>query len=197
MQHRTATRGGIHGHLTRRLIHFAFFLGLPLFYFIFFPALARYVGCSPQDILYVLMVLIIVLELLRIKMHWQLFAMREYEKKQVSAAAWGLLAIFFAVILSPSPGYAYALCWTAGIVDPVVGELKSRTSTALTYGIALFVAMFVWLLCWWCFGISMWSVMLCAPLALLFEYPSWHCIDDNFTMVMGPLLVLHIGIYFT
>jgi len=99
-------------------------------------------------------------------------------------------------LYSPNHPYTYALCWTAAVVDPLVGELKSRLSMALSYCSALIAAVLVWLLCWWIFAISIWSVVVCAPLAVLCEYPSSRYIDDNFTIVVGPLLVLLGGVYY-
>ncbi len=195
MQHVSSTEGGLVGHVIRRLIHLGCYVLFPLSYYNAFPSLAAHLNCTPEQIVYVLFALVLVIEFIRIKMRLQFFGMRSYEKKQVSAAAWGLLGFGCVVLLSPSSSYSYALCWTGAVIDPLAGELKRKIPVFAVYSVSLVVACAIWIGCWFYFGCSLWAVCVCAPCAVACEYPSWRYLDDNFTILVGPLLLLCGGYY--
>lgn len=136
------------------------------------------------------MLVVVLLEAIRLKCRYVLWGMRDYEAHQVSAMAWGALAVMLTVSLSPAPGYAYALCWTCAWVDPMVGELKSYLPNVSVYAIAVLVAALIWFYCVNAFSLPVWTVWVCAPVAVAAEYPRLKFLDDNFLMLVVPLCFL-------
>ncbi len=184
------TLGGQWGHRYRRLIHVLTYLAFPFIYFQLLPTCADSLHIRSATFIYILFFCCVVFEAVRLQFKKIFFGMRSYENKQVSAAAWALLGLGLVVLWAPSHGLAYTLCWTAGVVDPMVGELKKRMSVVAAYLFALLLATIIWLSALFVFNFTWWLVAIIPLATICAEYPTLSMVDDNFTILFVPLLIL-------
>ena len=98
--------GGMSGHIFRRLFHLAMCV-LPILYFEYGESFADYLGISLDEVVAGVVIVAAIGEALRLKLGFTVFGQREYESKQVSALAWGALAIGLVFLVVPTKAYAY------------------------------------------------------------------------------------------
>jgi hypothetical protein len=141
-------------------------------------------------------VAILLVEAIRLKSGIVIVGQREYEASQISAMAWGTFAVSIALLMAPTMGrdgiqagvFGIPIILGLCIVDPVMGEVKRRTSglrTAILVGGAVSYA--IWVGCTLYLDTPLIATALLAPLTVIGELPRTNVIDDNATMVLIPL----------
>ena len=191
--HRLHSVGGWHGHWYRRLLHVS--MGITPFMFYWWgDAIGGSINVTERQFVTLVALLIGVAEFIRLRFSITVFGQRAYEAKQVSALAWGGLAVSLTFLIAPTDGgthvaaFGLPIIWTLSFGDPVMGEVRRAglgDRHALVAGIA--VAAIVWTTAALWLGTPWWLVPLMAPLSAVAETPRLPWIDDNATMVFIPL----------
>jgi len=117
--------GGMRGHLLRRSIHLGM-VAIPVAYFEFGASVADTLQASVDQLVAGFVLLLVVVEMLRLRLGITVFGQRDYEAKQISALAWGGFAIGMVLLLTPEPGYAWPLIVSLALGDPFMGELRRK-----------------------------------------------------------------------
>ena len=190
--------GGVRGHAFRRLTHVSM-ASIPYLYYVHGSTISSYFSLQAREFVSVICVLILVTEAVRLRTGIVIVGQREYESSQISALAWGALAVALAILVAPegeigSMGagkYGAPIILGMTLVDPVMGEVK-RTMKDLRAAIilGLVVSYAVWVGCHFWIGTELIAALLLAPLTVLGELPPTRAIDDNATMVLFPLVGL-------
>ncbi|MGB0727673.1 MAG: hypothetical protein ACPGR0_05175, partial [Candidatus Poseidoniaceae archaeon] len=117
--------GGMWGHVLRRGVHLGM-VAIPWVYYEHAADLADRVGLSSaEQFASALVFLLIVAEAVRLRTGITVFGQRDYEATQVSALAWGALAIGVVLLtLHDHPELGYPLIFSLAIGDPLLGELR-------------------------------------------------------------------------
>ena len=179
--------GGVYGHIFRRVFHISMFI-IPVIFFEFGESFSDSLGYTLAEVVSIVILVAIFGEAIRLKFEFTIFGQREYEAKQVSALAWGGLAIGMVLLLAPIKQYAYPLIFSLSFGDPFMGEIRRmgvETREVIIYSI-LFVSA-IWLVCWYLFATPLWLALIFAPLCVFAEMPRLRYIDDNATMLLIPL----------
>ena len=180
--------GGMYGHIFRRMFHISMCL-IPVVYFEYGESFSESVGLTLQEVVSVVVLIAIFGEALRLKFSFTIFGQREYEANQVSALAWGGLAVGMVLLLVPIKEYAYPLIFSLAFGDPFMGEIRRRGAQhkqVVFYSIAFIGA--IWLACWYLFCTPWWLAFIFAPICAFAEMPRLRYIDDNATMLLIPLV---------
>ncbi|MAK04503.1 MAG: hypothetical protein CMA03_01270 [Euryarchaeota archaeon] len=197
--HLENTIGGKNGHIFRRLIHVSM-LVFPFVYYWYGNQISEYLTTvfereiSREFIVTFLLIFIVIAELGRLFLGITIFGQRDYEKKQISALAWGGVSICICFLFAPLGGYKEAyiglpIIFTISIVDPLLGETrKILDSNKLIILIALIVSFLIWFSCSIFLETPLWFSLIMPPLAIIAEWPSLKYIDDNATMILLPLI---------
>ena len=184
--------GGMSGHLLRRGIHLGMSF-IPVLYFQFGEDVAGKVSLSLAQVVSVVILVAIVGEALRLKFGVTIIGQRAYEAKQVSALAWGAIAIGMVLLLAPEKAYAYPLILSLSLGDPLLGEMRRKDFSvssviwAGTLGVGL-----IWAACAFWVDTPWLLVALMGPICVAAEWPRLRYIDDNATMLLIPLAVVLI-----
>lgn len=186
--------GGFGGHAFRRFTHFSM-TAIPFIYYLYGQDVADIISIEAKQLVSIVCFLIILTEILRLRFGIVIFGQREYEAEQISALAWGGLAVSLALLLAPGEGdgleagvYGIPLIVGLTLVDPVMGEIKrTKQDLRMAIYIGLVVSYFVWLGCHFWLGTDIVAAILLAPLTVLGELPKTKDIDDNATMILFPL----------
>ena len=187
--------GGMGGHAFRRLTHVSM-ASIPYLYYVHGERISSYFSLQAREFVSVICILILVIELVRLKTGIVIVGQREYESSQISALAWGALAVTLAILIAPDGDngtmeagkYGAPIILGMTLVDPVMGEIK-RTKKNLRTAIftGLIVSYTVWIGCHFWIGTELIAALLLAPLTVLGEILPTREIDDNATMVLFPL----------
>ncbi len=177
------------GQVVRRLVH----ISTPVFLIYYFLPDPLWMG-GPTRVLGLLILLAIVLvsEVLRLVYRPKIIGMRDYEQFNISAGAWAAIAMTFTFLFFPI-GFAAPALMGMAWVDPVIGDLRKKRSPlypslplVLYFVIALgSMAMIL--------GPSIGVVLaaiLATPLAILAERWKSRYVDDDFLMIVIPLLAI-------
>ena len=141
-----------------------------------------------EEVVSIVILIAIFGEAIRLKLGFTIFGQREYEAKQVSALAWGGLAVGMVLLLAPVKQYAYPLIFTLSFGDPFMGEIRRmgvETREVVIYSIIFVLAL--WFACWYLFATPWWLAFIFAPICVFSEMPRLRYIDDNATMLLIPL----------
>ena len=187
--------GGLGGHAFRRLTHISMSL-IPLAYYLHGETIAAFVSLNPREFVSAVCITILLIEVARLRLGIVIIGQREYESSQISALAWGALAVSLALLIAPegdggglkSGMYGIPLIFGLTFVDPVMGEVKRKKKdmrAAIFAGLA--VSYLVWIGCHFWLGTELLVAILLAPLTVAGELPKTKFIDDNATMVLLPL----------
>ena len=189
--------GGAGGHWFRRLTHVGMCV-IPFAYHLWGDSIAGKVSMTPSDFVIAVAVFFIVIEVIRIKFGIIIVGQREYEAKQVSALAWGAVAVCLTLILAPQEGegleagkYTIPIICGLTFVDPIMGEVKRAKmgmQSAVLVGLA--VSYTIWMGSVALFSTPFLVAVLLAPLTVAGEVPRVSWIDDNATMILFPLIAL-------
>ena len=187
--------GGMGGHAFRRLTHVSM-ASIPYIYYVHGERISSYFSLQAREFVSAICILILVTELVRLRTGIVIVGQREYESSQISALAWGALAVALAILIAPDGDngtmeagkYGAPIILGMTLVDPVMGEIK-RTKKNLRTAIftGLIVSYIVWIGCHFWIGTELIAALLLAPLTVLGEILPTREIDDNATMVLFPL----------
>ena len=182
--------GGMRGHLLRRSIHLSMGL-LPFVYFTYGERVADAVNMELNQVVAAVVLVALLAEGVRLTLGVTVFGQRDYEANQVSALAWGAVAVGFVFLLTPHEAYAWPLILSLALGDPLMGELRRKgmdSKQVMLYAtLALWV---IWLACWHQFETPLWMAVLLAPVCMIAEWPRLRYIDDNATMLLIPLALV-------
>ena len=190
--------GGFGGHAFRRLTHLSM-ASIPYLYYVHGEAISSYFSLQAREFVSAICILILIIEAVRLRSGIVIVGQREYESNQISALAWGALAVALAILIAPegengsmeAGKYGAPIILGMTLVDPVMGEVKrtqKNLRTAIIAGLA--VSYSVWVGCHFWIGTELIAALLLAPLTVLGELPPTRAIDDNATMVLFPLFGL-------
>ena len=168
---------------------------IPFVYYLYGQDVADIVSLEAQQLVSVVCILILFAEAIRIRLGIVIFGQREYEADQISALAWGGLAVSLALLLAPGERegleagiYGIPLIVGLTLVDPLMGEIKRiKKDLKLAIYFGLLMSYAVWLTCYFWLGTDIRAAILLAPLTVLGELPKTKDIDDNATMILFPL----------
>ena len=187
--------GGMGGHAFRRLTHVSM-ASIPYLYYVHGERISSYFSLQAREFVSAICILILVTELVRLRTGIVIVGQREYESSQISALAWGALAVALAILVAPegengtmeAGKYGAPIILGMTLVDPVMGEIK-RTQKNLRMAIfsGLIVSYTVWIGCHFWIGTELIVALLLAPLTVFGEILPTREIDDNATMVLFPL----------
>jgi len=199
IDHAKHSVGGIRGHIFRRFTHIIMCI-IPILYYTKGSQLSGFFSIEPNQFVTSCLLILIFLELIRLKFGIVIVGQREYEAEQISALAWGAFAVCLALIISPesrnfngmeSGMYAAPLIWGLTFVDPIMGEIKrSKKGINAAIIVGLVTSYIIWLSCSYFLGTPILASVILAPLTVLGELPTVRWIDDNATMILLPLTVL-------
>ena len=180
--------GGMYGHLFRRAFHIGMSF-IPLVYYEYADELSDLASISELQLVSLLTFGIAFSEAVRLKLGITIFGQRDYESKQVSALAWGGLAVGLTFLtLSDYPELVWPLILSLSLGDPFLGEVRRKGHNPKTVFISgsIFLAI-IWIACWYQLGTPIWMSVFMAPLCVAAEWPRLRWIDDNATMLLIPL----------
>ncbi len=180
--------GGMYGHLFRRAFHIGMSF-IPLVYYEYADELSDLASISELQLVSLLTFGIAFSEAVRLKLGITIFGQRDYESKQVSALAWGGLAVGLTFLtLSEYPELVWPLILSLSLGDPFLGEVRRKVNTPRTVFISgsIFLAI-IWIACWYQLGTPIWMAVFMGPLCVAAEWPRLRWIDDNATMLLIPL----------
>ncbi len=188
--HVANTKGGIKGHVIRRLLHVGMIL-VPFIYYYYGAFFTAYLKMSPQFLVIALLALTLFLEIIRLVTGLTVFGQRQHESKQVSSFTWAVISMALVLLFAPGREYAMPIIASCAIGDPVIGELRSaKVRTWLVVLAGLVVIGAIWYLSAYWYGITGWWAVVMAPLTVAAEWPQLKWIDDNALMQLIPLLLV-------
>ncbi|RJU90473.1 MAG: hypothetical protein DWC07_03555 [Candidatus Poseidoniales archaeon] len=189
--------GGMKGHILRRAIHLGMVL-IPFVYFEFGENAADLFNATLDQLVAGFVLLLVAVEGLRLRLGITVFGQRAYESKQISALAWGGLAICMVLLLTPEEAYAWPLIVSLALGDPFMGELRRKgvsDRNVMVYATGLILA--IWLASTYVHGTPLLISILLPVVCMASEWPRLTYIDDNATMILIPLtLVLLLEPFF-
>lgn len=182
--------GGMGGHVLRRSIHLAI-AGIPWLYFTHGESISELFSIEPIQLVSLVVIALVVFEAFRLKIGFTVFGQRDYEAKQVSALAWGGVAIGIALLALREPEYAYPLIVSLALGDPILGELRRKEfDIKIVVGVATLALFVVWISYAIIFDSSLIIAILLPGVCVAAEWPRLRWIDDNATMIFIPLMLL-------
>ncbi|MBS73901.1 MAG: hypothetical protein CMA91_06625 [Euryarchaeota archaeon] len=183
--------GGVKGHLFRRAFHLAM-SAIPFVYFEYGEKISDIFGLEVSQFVSAATILLIVIEAIRLKLGFTIFGQRDYEAKQVSALAWGGIAIGLTLIALPdNPEFIWPLVLSLSLGDPFLGELRRKGIESRNVVIigSIFIAL-IWLVSWNFVDTPILLVAIMGPICVAAEWPRLRWIDDNATMLLIPLFTV-------
>ena len=180
--------GGVKGHLFRRAFHLAMSV-IPFVYFEYGEKISDIFDLEVSQFVSAATILLIVIEAIRLKLGFTIFGQRDYEAKQVSALAWGGIAIGLTLIALPNnPEFIWPLVLSLSLGDPFLGELRRKGIESRNVVIigSIFIAA-IWLASWNFVDTPIILVAIMGPICVAAEWPRLRWIDDNATMLLIPL----------
>ncbi len=187
--------GGVGGHAFRRITHVSM-AAIPLLYYLYGEEISSFFSLEPPEFVSAVCLSILVIEAIRLRTGIVIVGQREYESHQVSALAWGGLAVSLALLIATvdsydgleSGRYAIPIIFGLTFVDPLMGEIKrKKQDLKLAVYVGMVVSYIIWVGCHFWIGTELLVALLLAPLTVFGELPSTRLIDDNATMVLLPL----------
>ena len=187
--------GGLGGHAFRRVTHVSM-AAIPYLYYVHGESISSYFSLQAREFVSAICILILVIEAVRLRTGIVIVGQRDYESRQISALAWGALAVALALLIAPEGDkvgmqagiYGTPIILGMTLVDPVMGEIKrAKQDLRAAVIVGMVISYSVWLGCHFWIGTDIIAAVLLAPLTVLGEIPSTKLIDDNATMVLLPL----------
>jgi hypothetical protein len=174
-------------NIARRIVH----VSAPLFLvYYFLPSPLWEGGPTRQVALLIALAISLGFELLRLVIGFNVPGMRSYERDQISAGAWAAIALTFAFLFFPFELAAPVIVGMA-IVDPVIGKVR-RTKWYPGFPYLLHLAIMLTVL-----GAlvpldlrTVVAAVITSALALLAEGFKTSYVDDDFLMIVVPLIGL-------
>jgi len=187
--------GGFGGHALRRAIHVSM-AAIPYLFYNNGEEISSIFSLNPNQFVSVVCFSLIILEILRLRLGIVILGQRAYESEQISALAWGALAVSLALLIAPNPGeegiragaYGIPIIFGLTFVDPIMGEVKrKKQNLKMAIIVGLFASYLIWVGCHLWIGTNLLAAILLAPLTVAGELPKTKSIDDNATMILFPL----------
>jgi|TARA_B110000263_G_scaffold249649_1_gene267919 hypothetical protein len=187
--------GGLGGHAFRRVTHVSM-AAIPYLYYVHGESISSYFSLQAREFVSAICILILVIEAVRLRTGIVIVGQRDYESRQISALAWGALAVALALLIAPEGDkvgmqagiYGTPIILGMTLVDPVMGEIKrAKQDLRAAVIVGMVISYSVWFGCHFWIGTDIIAAVLLAPLTVLGEIPSTKLIDDNATMVLLPL----------
>ena len=185
------TVGGYLGHLLRRCIHVLMLL-VPIAYYYWGDLLFYYFNRPRFELILIVLVVVIAVELWRIKKGYLIFGQRAHEATHVSSFAWGAIAMAFVLLLVPNPIYAIPIVAGCAVGDPLIGALKNKLPWYVVRVMAFLVIGLIWWVCSHFMPLPVWFPWVISVITVLVEWPNLSWIDDNALMQLVPLFFLLI-----
>ena len=152
------------------------------------------IGVSKRFTLLMILLVVLIIEAVRILRKKIFFGLRDYEGKQISAFAWAGVGITLAFLFFPKI-FVVPIIFGMAWIDPLIGELKKREGKslypflpAICYAVIFFF--FVSFLSDLSILIILFLTVVGTVSALLAEYPHIKYLDDDFLMIIVPLVIL-------
>jgi hypothetical protein len=154
-------------------------------------------GVSNKEFIILIFILLMIFEAFRLGTGRIFFGLRDYERNQLSAYAWAAIAITIAFLFFPP---VFVICAVVGLgwTDPLIGELRKHWKEAYpTLPIVVYFLIIIG--CLHLFSdipllVQLFLAGLTTVVAILVEYPKLIYVDDDFLMLIIPLIVL-AGVY--
>lgn len=182
--------GGVSGHLLRRSIHLSMVL-IPWAYYWHGDSLADSLSTSKERLLSIAVIALVLVEIIRLKFGLTMFGQRDYEAEQVSALAWGSIAIALTLFIAPGKEFGVPLIVSLALIDPLLGELRRSGMEVMKVNwICMAATLAIWICCWKLLATPLWLGIIITPLVVAAEYPRLRWIDDNATMLLIPLALI-------
>ena len=189
--------GGIKGHVLRRVIHVSMVF-VPVIYYTQGADRAVSQSVSVLEFSSYIVLAILMIEIIRLKFRITIIGQRKYESRQVSAFAWGALAIWVTMLVTnfhpftagsgiDAGLYGIPIIFGLALVDPVMGEMRRLRGNKSAVVAGTVVSFIVWIGCHLWLATPLWVSLLLAPLTVIGELPSVKFIDDNATIILLPL----------
>lgn len=173
--------------LLRRAIHMCAPIGL-VYYLI--PDRLWLLNVPTEYFLYAILILVIVIEIVRLTFNISIFGLRKYEDKRLAAYAWAGFAMIPALLYFPKE-FVIPIFFGMGWVDPLIGEIRKHKPEFYPY-VPILVYALIMIIClrkFSSFKMILYTIIGTAT-AISVEYPKLKYIDDDFLMIMVPLVVL-------
>jgi hypothetical protein len=178
------------GQVLRRLVHISAPVFL-IYYYLPDPVFPGLVGKQPG--LFLFLALILVIEALRLYFSPHIIGMREYENYRISAAAWTAMGLTIALAFFPV-GIVAPVILGMGWIDPIMGIMRARKSKYYpAVPIVLYFTLMIVPLTYF-FGLTplvLVASIMATFLGIMSEVKKNWYIDDDFTMIIIPLLGLY------
>ncbi len=176
----------------RRAIHLVYPIALSYYWF---PS-DSYIGIRKEYVVVAVLVAFFAIEAVRLTTKFKMPLIREYERTRIGAYALGSLGIGIGLLFFPLPVTAVAVCGMAWI-DPICGATKKGGAYPIIPLIVYFdmAAMFFLFANYYPMN-SIFYGAVGSLVAIAAEKPNLKLIDDDFVMIIVPLLVLGALIYF-
>lgn len=146
----------------------------------------------------VVVLLTFIIELVRLKKRKILFGLRKYEKNRISAFAWFALGMGIAVLFFKME-FVVPVVIGMALIDPLIGEVRRMKAElypllpTICYAIIMLICML--LLTSHNFLIIVFFTIIGTLTAIASESLEIKGIDDDFLMIISPLLVLTVTYY--
>jgi hypothetical protein len=179
------------GQVLRRLVH----ISAPVFLIYYYLPDPVFPGLiSKQSGLFLFLALILVIEALRLYFSPNIIGMREYEKYRISAAAWTAIGLTIAMAFFPVQ-IAFPVILGMGWIDPIMGRMRARKSKYYpAVPIVLYFMLMIVPLSYF-FGLTplvLIASIMATFLGIMSEVKKNWYLDDDFTMIIVPLLGLYV-----
>jgi hypothetical protein len=183
--------GGMGGHLLRRSIHLGM-CAIPWAVYVHGGRAADLLGLADvAQVVSAFVLLVVLAEALRLRFGITVFGQREYEATQVSALAWGAVAIGVVLLALPEAKFGAPLILSLAFGDPLLGELRrAGRSPKTVFVTGTVVLLMVWVGCVVWLGTPWLLAVVLPPLCVAAEWPRLRWIDDNATMLLLPLMAV-------
>lgn len=181
--------GGLFGHWLRRLVHISMLIW-PWLYQQYGVTVGGWFNVTAKEALLIILAVVFLLELLRLNFGLVILGQRSHEVRRLSTLAWTAMAVVLVLIIAPIT-FAYPLIISCGLVDPLLGELRHhKVAKTLIIFLGLISLGLIWAGFSFYFHFSWWWILLMPPITLASEWPNFKWIDDNFLMLVVPLVVV-------
>ncbi len=179
-------------HIFRRVVH-----SMAWIYLVYYLMPKTIIGYSRSTLFLIVVFIILAFESIRVWQRWHIFGLRDYERTKIAAYAWATMGAAIALLLFPMHLAVLALIGM-GAVDPLCGEVRYH-----------FPKMYPWipLVAYFLLSVVILNLLTGHSLiilitlgffgsisAIISEYPKI-IFDDDFLMVVVPLMVLRIVEY--
>ena len=178
---------GTRARLLRRVVHVAS-AGLLSYYLL--PPDMYGAGFPRELVVLTFLVPVLAVEVYRWKRRPEIYGLRENEKKRISAVAWGAVGLALAFVLFPQRLVVPCVLGLA-FVDPLIGELR----LGWPRGYPWIPAAAYFPICL-ATGLGWAPSLLSTAVALAAEAPKVAEVDDDFRMLVAPLVALWLWGHF-